>query len=69
MSVAEVKEAIDHMSDAEQLLVNEYLQAKLLQNGEWLREISRRMREMDEGMKVTSAEFEKRLQELEAEGR
>lgn len=69
MSLAEVKEAIDKMSDAEQLQLREHLQSKLRKNEEWRREISRRMREMDEGKKVTSAEFEKRHRELEAEGR
>jgi hypothetical protein len=69
MSLAEVKRAIEKMSDREQLDLTEFLQSKLDKNLEWQREIARRMREMDEGKKITSAEFEKRHRELETEGR
>jgi DNA-binding transcriptional MerR regulator len=69
MSLAEVKSAIETMSDAEQIHLREFLQTKLVKNEEWRREISRRMREMDAGKKVTSAQLDALLQKLEDEGR
>lgn len=69
MSVAEVKEAIDKMSDAEQLHVREYLQSKLLDNEEWRREMARRLDEMEAGKKLTSKQLEARLRQLDAEAR
>lgn len=69
MSLAEVKEAIDKLSDQDQFHLRNYLQDKMFDNEEWRAEISRRMKRMDEGEKVTSAEFEALLQKLEAEGR
>lgn len=69
MSLAEVKAAIENMSDAEQIALREFLRTKALKNEKWRREISRRMREMDEGKKVTSQELEALLKKREAEGR
>lgn len=69
MSLAEVKEAIENLSAAEQLALTEYLQTKRLQNEEWRREMSRRLDEMDAGNKYTSEQVEALAAKLEAEGR
>lgn len=69
MSLAEVKEAIETMSDAEQIVLREFLQTKVLKNEEWRREISRRMKRMDEGKFFTMEQVEELLRKLEAEGR
>jgi len=69
VSVTEVKEAIEKLSDAEQLELTQYLQAKRLHNAEWLREMSRRLDEMDAGKKFGSAEVEAFVGNLDAEGR
>jgi predicted transcriptional regulator len=57
------------MSDAEQVNLREFLQTKLLKNEEWRREISRRMKEMDEGKFFTMEQVEELVRRLEAEGR
>ncbi len=69
VSLTEVKSAIDKLSDEEQLHLRSYFQEKLLQNAEWRREISRRMREMDTGKKFTSEQVELLVRKLETEGR
>lgn len=67
MSLTEVKRAIDRLSEKEQLHLRSYLQEKVLHNGQWRREISRRMREMDEGKKFTSEQIKRLVRTLEAE--
>lgn len=69
MSLAEVKEAADKLSNAEQLELREYLDAKAIGNEEWVREMSRRLDEMDAGKKFTSARVEELNARLEVEGR
>jgi hypothetical protein len=69
MSGAEVNEAIDKMSDAEQIEVRAYLQSKLPGTEEWRREMSRRLDDMEAGEKFTSAQVEALVAKLEAEGR
>jgi len=69
MSLAEVKSAIDKLSDEERFHLQSYLQDKMPGNEAWRREISRRMREMDEGKFFTFEQVEEMVRKLEAEGR
>jgi hypothetical protein len=67
--LAEVKSAIDKLSDEDQFHLRNYLQDKMLDNEEWRAEMSRRLDEMDEGKKITSAQFEALHRDLESKGR
>ena len=69
MSLAEIETAVKALSTEEQMKLYESLAERLFdvspeRRARW----SEIMREMDEGKKVTAAEFEARHRELEAKG-
>lgn len=69
MSLAEVKNAIDQLSDEERFYLQSYLQDGMPENEAWRSEMSRRLDEMDAGKKFTSEQVETLIRQLESEGR
>lgn len=62
MSLAELKQSVVALSEQERRELAAFLlQVSRERNPAWQQEISRRMREMDGGKKVSQAEFEKRI--------
>lgn len=68
MSLAEVKNAIDGLSKEEQMYLQAYLHHKGASLSDRTAELSRRMRELDEGKGFTFEQIAKLHRKLEADG-
>lgn len=68
MSLAEVKSAIDKLSDFEKMYLQAYLHHKNESLADRRAELSRRMRELDEGKGFTLEQIEEIHRRLEADG-
>jgi hypothetical protein len=69
MSFAELKEKVAELSEEERLDMEAWLVSlRLMNDPEWLAEMSRRMADMDAGKKVSQEEILRIHQELIAKG-
>ncbi len=70
MSIEQLQREMEHASDAERLELAMYLRHLRRRNDpEHAAELSRRMKEMDEGKRVTLEEVQRRHEALKTQGR